>query len=118
MEGNARLTATTALVLWAVARAISRMVSFLLWLSDRPYQAHVISHPWSTSRDASFPRDHVSASFAIAIAVLLVDRMRARSSRWQRRSSPGPCPDRSHHPGAVGAGAGAVVDLFTGLGMP
>jgi undecaprenyl-diphosphatase len=39
----------------------------------RPYEAHAIRHPWSTSTDASFPSDHTSLSFAIAFAVLLFD---------------------------------------------
>ena len=40
----------------------------------RPYEAHVIRHPWSSSTDASFPSDHTSLSFAIAFAVLMFDR--------------------------------------------
>lgn len=39
----------------------------------RPYEAHRISHPWSSSTDASFPSDHTSLSFAIAFAVLAFD---------------------------------------------
>jgi undecaprenyl-diphosphatase len=41
----------------------------------RPYEAHAIRHPWSTSTDASFPSDHTSLSFAIAFAVLLFDNV-------------------------------------------
>src|SRR5204863_9666964 len=40
---------------------------------SRPYEAHRISHPWSSSTDASFPSDHASASLAIAFAVLAFD---------------------------------------------
>jgi undecaprenyl-diphosphatase len=39
----------------------------------RPYEAHAISHPWSSSTDASFPSDHTTVSFAIAFAVLMFD---------------------------------------------
>lgn len=39
----------------------------------RPYEAHAIRHPWSSSTDASFPSDHTSLSFAIAFAVLAFD---------------------------------------------
>jgi membrane-associated phospholipid phosphatase len=39
----------------------------------RPYEAHTIRHPWSSSTDASFPSDHTSLSFAIAFAVLMFD---------------------------------------------
>jgi undecaprenyl-diphosphatase len=39
----------------------------------RPYEAHAIRHPWSTSTDSSFPSDHTSLSFAIAFAVLMFD---------------------------------------------
>jgi undecaprenyl-diphosphatase len=39
----------------------------------RPYESHHISHPWSTSTDATFPSDHTTVSFAIACAVLSFD---------------------------------------------
>jgi undecaprenyl-diphosphatase len=39
----------------------------------RPYEAHAIAHPWSSSTDASFPSDHTTVSFAIAFAVLAFD---------------------------------------------
>jgi len=39
----------------------------------RPYESHHISHPWSSSTDASFPSDHASASLAIAFTVLAFD---------------------------------------------
>jgi undecaprenyl-diphosphatase len=39
----------------------------------RPYEAHSIAHPWSSSTDASFPSDHASASLAIAFTVLAFD---------------------------------------------
>ena len=39
----------------------------------RPYEAHQISHPWTSKTDPSFPSDHASASLAIAFAVLMFD---------------------------------------------
>jgi len=39
----------------------------------RPYESHSISHPWSSTTDATFPSDHTTVSFAIAFAVLSFD---------------------------------------------
>jgi undecaprenyl-diphosphatase len=44
-----------------------------LWSRPRPYLDHHISHPWSSTTDASFPSDHATLSFAIAFAVLAFD---------------------------------------------
>jgi undecaprenyl-diphosphatase len=44
-----------------------------IWDRPRPYETHTISHPWTTSTDASFPSDHASASLAIAFTVLAFD---------------------------------------------
>jgi membrane-associated phospholipid phosphatase len=38
-----------------------------------PYESHQISHPWSSTTDASFPSDHASVSYAIAFAVVAFD---------------------------------------------
>ena len=56
----------------AVAFAIN-LVIHSLWDRPRPYETHSISHPWSSSTDASFPSDHTSVSFAIAFAVIAFD---------------------------------------------
>jgi undecaprenyl-diphosphatase len=40
----------------------------------RPYEAHAVDHPWSSSTDSSLPSDHTALSFAIAFAVLAFDR--------------------------------------------
>ena len=59
-----------------LAAAIAYVVNFVihhLYDRARPYEAHHISHPWSSSTDASFPSDHTSLSFAIAFAVLMFD---------------------------------------------
>ncbi len=68
-----KIAAAAALGSAALALAVNRAIASLIWHRDRPYQDHQISHPWSSSHDASFPSDHASASFAIAFAVLLID---------------------------------------------
>jgi undecaprenyl-diphosphatase len=70
-----KLAATSGLASAAVALAVNRLISSTIWYRERPYRTHAISHPWSDSRDASFPSDHASASFAIAFAVLQLDRL-------------------------------------------
>jgi undecaprenyl-diphosphatase len=58
------------------AAAVAFVVNFVIhsaWDRPRPYETHHISHPWSSSTDASFPSDHASVSLAIAFAVLAVD---------------------------------------------
>src|SRR5439155_23471437 len=55
------------------AAAISFVANFVIhsiWDRPRPYETHAISHPWSTSTDASFPSDHASISLAIGFAVV------------------------------------------------
>jgi undecaprenyl-diphosphatase len=59
-----------------LAAAIAYVVAFVvhhIYDRPRPYEAHAIQHPWSSSTDASFPSDHTSLSFAIAFAVLAFD---------------------------------------------
>jgi undecaprenyl-diphosphatase len=56
--------------------ALGYVIAFVihhLYDRPRPYETHPISHPWSSSTDASFPSDHTSLSFAIAFAVLMFD---------------------------------------------
>jgi undecaprenyl-diphosphatase len=58
------------------AAALAFVVNFVIhsaWDRPRPYEAHTIRHPWSSSTDASFPSDHASISLAIAFAVLAFD---------------------------------------------
>jgi len=70
-----RLATATALASAAVALLVNQVVSHL-WNRPRPF----VSHPGSLTlfishaRDASFPSDHASASFAIAVSVLLLHR--------------------------------------------
>ena len=59
-----------------LAAALAYVANFVIhhvYDRARPYEAHAISHPWSSSTDASFPSDHTSLSFAIAFAVLMFD---------------------------------------------
>src|SRR5207248_9944751 len=67
-----KLAAGSGLGAAAVA-VVANQVIHALWDRPRPYEAHRISHPWSSSTDASFPSDHASASLAIAFAVLAFD---------------------------------------------
>ena len=56
--------------------ALAYAVAFVIhhsWSRPRPYMSHHISHPWSSTTDASFPSDHATVSFAIAFAVLAFD---------------------------------------------
>jgi undecaprenyl-diphosphatase len=41
------------------------------WSRPRPYATHHIDHPWSNTTDASFPSDHTSVSYAIAIFLVV-----------------------------------------------
>ena len=59
----------SALLALAVAHLISGM-----WDRPRPYEAHHIHLFVSPSGDPSFPSDHATAAFAIAIALLLRNR--------------------------------------------
>jgi len=44
------------------------------WHRDRPFLAHRVDRLWGPRKsDASFPSDHASAAFAIAVAVALID---------------------------------------------
>jgi len=44
------------------------------WHRDRPYVTHHVDRIWGPRKsDASFPSDHTSAAFAIAVAVILID---------------------------------------------
>src|SRR5579884_4177695 len=58
--------------------AVGYVIAFVIhhvYDRPRPYEAHRIAHPWSSSTDASFSSDHTTVSFAIAFAVLAYDRV-------------------------------------------
>jgi undecaprenyl-diphosphatase len=67
-----KLAAGSAFTAAALALLVN-LVIHALWDRPRPYETHTISHPWSSSTDASFPSDHASASLAIAFTVLAFD---------------------------------------------
>src|SRR3954451_12869261 len=64
--------ARSALAAAALAVVVDQIV-YAIHDRARPYEAHTISHPWTSKTDPSFPSDHASASLAIAFAVLMFD---------------------------------------------
>jgi membrane-associated phospholipid phosphatase len=70
-----KVAAGSALGSAALALLINKVISSA-WHRDRPYQTHHVARIWGARKtDPSFPSDHASASFAIAIAVLLIDSL-------------------------------------------
>lgn len=68
-----KLAAASALGAAALGLLINRVISSA-WHRDRPFQTHHVLHLWGPRKtDASFPSDHASAAFAIAVAVMLID---------------------------------------------
>jgi undecaprenyl-diphosphatase len=67
-----KLAAGSGLAAAALAVAVDQIV-YAIHDRARPYEAHQISHPWTSKTDPSFPSDHASASLAIAFAVLMFD---------------------------------------------
>ena len=68
-----KLAAGSALGAAALGLLVNRIIS-AAWHRDRPFQAHHVAHIWGPRKtDASFPSDHASAAFGIAVAVILLD---------------------------------------------
>ncbi|HET7648610.1 MAG TPA: phosphatase PAP2 family protein [Gaiellaceae bacterium] len=68
-----KIASGSALAAAALGLLVNRVIA-AGWHRDRPYQTHDGTHVWGPHKtDASFPSDHASASFAIAVAVSLVD---------------------------------------------
>jgi undecaprenyl-diphosphatase len=68
-----KLAAGSALGAAALALLANKVISSA-WHRDRPYTTHHVAEIWGPRKaDASFPSDHSSAAFAIAVAVLLID---------------------------------------------
>jgi undecaprenyl-diphosphatase len=68
-----KLAAGSALGAAALGLLVNRIISSE-WHRDRPFQTHPGAHVWGPHKtDASFPSDHASAAFGIAVAVLLID---------------------------------------------
>ena len=56
----------------ALGLLVNKIISSA-WQRDRPF-AHHSAHVWGPHKtDASFPSDHASAAFGIAVAVALID---------------------------------------------
>jgi undecaprenyl-diphosphatase len=67
-----KLAAGSGLAAAALAIVVDQII-YAIHDRPRPYEAHQISHPWTSKTDPSFPSDHASASLAIAFAVLMFD---------------------------------------------
>lgn len=68
-----KIAAGSALGAAGLALIVNRILSSA-WHRDRPFQTHHVAHIWGARKtDASFPSDHASASFAIAVAILMID---------------------------------------------
>lgn len=68
-----KFAAVSALGSAAIALIVNKVIS-TAWHRDRPFQTHHVAQIWGARKtDASFPSDHASASFAIAVAVMLID---------------------------------------------
>jgi undecaprenyl-diphosphatase len=68
-----KLAAGSALASAGLGLLVNRLIA-AGWHRDRPFQTHHVAHLWGPkTTDASFPSDHASAAFGIAVAVLLLD---------------------------------------------
>lgn len=112
-ERRDRWGALAALIAAALALGVNQILG-RIWNRPRPFVAHpgsvhvLIAH----ARDGSFPSDHASAGFAIAVTLVLIHR------RWGTLAIAGAVVmcvarvfDGVHYPGDVLAGAmiGTVV---------
>ena len=70
--GNGSSPQAAHLAAAALALAVDQVI-YKIHDRARPYEAHRISHPWTSKTDPSFPSDHASASLAIAFVVLMFD---------------------------------------------
>lgn len=70
-----KLASASALVSAALGLLVNQVIA-QFWHRQRPFAAHPSAHVWgSRSHDPSFPSDHASASFGIAFAVFIYDRV-------------------------------------------
>jgi undecaprenyl-diphosphatase len=68
-----KVAAGSALGAAALGLLVNRLISSA-WHRDRPFQTHDVAHVWGPRKtDASFPSDHASAAFGIAVAVAVLD---------------------------------------------
>jgi undecaprenyl-diphosphatase len=103
---NARHGVVAAGFSTLLALSIARVIGDL-WARPRPYVAHPDVHLFiAPSHDPSFPSDHATAAFAIAVALLL----RHRKAGWLALGlasvlSIARVAVGTHYPGDVAAGA-------------
>jgi undecaprenyl-diphosphatase len=89
-----------------LALGIAQLIADL-WARPRPYVSHPAAHLFiAPSHDPSFPSDHATAAFAIAVAILL----RHRKAGWVALAlavvvSVSRVAVGTHYPGDVAAGA-------------
>lgn len=70
-----KLASASALTAAALALLVNQAVAHM-WSRSRPYADHPGARVFAArSHDPSFPSDHASAAFAIAVAVFLFDRV-------------------------------------------
>jgi undecaprenyl-diphosphatase len=68
-----KFAAGSALGAAALGLLVNKLISSA-WHRDRPFQTHEVAHVWGPRKtDASFPSDHASAAFGIAVAVAVLD---------------------------------------------
>jgi membrane-associated phospholipid phosphatase len=68
-----KFAAGASLASAALALVVNQIISHA-WHRDRPFQTHHVAHIFGARKtDASFPSDHASASFGIAVAIMLID---------------------------------------------
>jgi undecaprenyl-diphosphatase len=68
-----KLVSASALAAGGLA-FLANQVIHAVWDRPRPYESHAgVYHPHAHSTDASFPSDHASAAFGIAVAIALFD---------------------------------------------
>jgi len=68
-----KIASGCALAAAALGLLANKLIS-TSWHRDRPYATHHVDRIWGPRKtDSSFPSDHTSAAFAIAVAVILID---------------------------------------------
>lgn len=71
-----KLASACALASAGLGLLINQFIAKVIWDRARPFDTHPSAHVWGAkSHDPSFPSDHASASFGIAFAVFLFDRV-------------------------------------------
>jgi undecaprenyl-diphosphatase len=70
-ERTFKVAALAGAVSAGLALLVNRLVASA-WERPRPYEAHPGVYHLTSSHDPSFPSDHASAAFGIAVAILLI----------------------------------------------